>query len=60
MITYEAMTNILLQFGIFLATALTAVVAIIVAMVITQLSELINPIENALKQGLRPVVEREI
>ncbi|MBE1556425.1 hypothetical protein H4683_003550 [Filibacter limicola] len=34
MITYEAMTNILLQFGIFLATALTAVVAIIVAIVI--------------------------
>ncbi|WP_438296373.1 putative holin-like toxin [Sporosarcina sp. FA15] len=34
MVTFEAM-NMLFQFGIFLAAALTAVVAIIVAIVIT-------------------------
>ncbi|MFJ7934388.1 putative holin-like toxin [Sporosarcina sp. NPDC096371] len=34
MVTFEAM-NMLFQFGIFLATTLTAVVAIIVAIVIT-------------------------
>lgn len=34
MVTYESM-NMLFQFGIFLATALTAIIAVLVAIVVT-------------------------